>query len=309
MMTGFSKQAHPLVSVIIAYYRQERFIAETVRSVKQQTYPNFEIIVVDDGSPLPARCVLPESNDVLLLRTENRGCPAARNHGFRQSSGEYLVFLDSDDLLAPGALEAHVKALSEHPAAALSFGAQRIIDEDGKVVRTAHICRPRKDYFLQLLEGNPIGCPGAAMIRRDAFLEAGLFDESLPIVEDYPLYLRLAQHHPFVWQSSCVVDYRFHKSSLSQDKERMLKGILNALDHVEAEGTLTARQRRRLRHGRGRWMHELRPSKTFTYGLRGLYYRLRGMLGIPLRTYFGFAPDVRKAARMGRSLPRRPGSP
>jgi glycosyltransferase involved in cell wall biosynthesis len=286
--TGFSELTDPLVSVIIPYYKQERFIAETVRSVKQQTYQRFEIIVVDDGSPVPARSIIQDSSDVLVLRTENHGCPAARNFGFRQSSGKYLLFLDSDDLLTPGALEAHVAALSEHPAAALSFGAQRIIDEDGKVVRPPHICRPRKDYFLKLLEGNPIGCPGAAMIRRDAFIEAGLFDESLRIVEDYPLYLRLARRHPFVRQSSCVVDYRFHSNSLSQDKERMLNGILKALDQLEADVKLTARQRRRLRYGRRRWVHECRPSKTFAYRLRGLYHSVRAMLGVPLRTYFGF---------------------
>jgi glycosyltransferase involved in cell wall biosynthesis len=285
---GVSRSPCPQVSVIIPYYKQEGFIAETVRSVRRQTYPRFEIIVVDDGSPVPASSVLQESSDVLVLRTSNHGCPAARNQGFKQSSGDYLLFLDSDDLLTPGALEAHVKALSENPAAALSFGAQRIIDQDGKVIRPSHICRPRRDYFLQLLEGNPIGCPGAAMIRRDAFIEAGLFNESLRIVEDYPLYLRIAQRHPFVWQGSCVVDYRFHKSSLSQDKERMLKGIMDALDRLEAEGNLTARQRRRLRHGRRRWIHEFRPSGTITYRLRGVYYRFRAMLGVPLRSYFGF---------------------
>jgi cellulose synthase/poly-beta-1,6-N-acetylglucosamine synthase-like glycosyltransferase len=75
--TGFSKQTHPLVSVIIAYYKQEGFIAETVRSVQQQTYPNIEIIVVDDGSPVPARSVLPESSGAVVLRIENRGCPEA----------------------------------------------------------------------------------------------------------------------------------------------------------------------------------------------------------------------------------------
>lgn len=285
-VTVFSEPTNPLVSVVIPYYKQERFIALTVKSVKQQTYPHFEIIVVDDGSPVPASSVLQES-DVLVLRTGNHGCAAARNFGFKQSSGEYLLFLDSDDMLTPGALEAHVKTLSENPAAALSFGAQRIIDEDGNVVRPAHICRPRKDYFLQLLEGNPIGCPGAAMIRREAFIEAGLFDESLQIVEDYPLYLRLALRHPFVWQSFCVVDYRFHRNSLSQDRERMLTGIFNALDQLEAEGKLTLHQRRRLRHGRGRWVHEFRPSKTFAHRLRGLYYRFHAMLGVPLRSYFG----------------------
>jgi glycosyltransferase involved in cell wall biosynthesis len=101
-----SKPSYPLVSVIIPYYKQERFVAETVRSAQQQTYPNFEIIVVDDGSPVPASSVLPESSDVLVLRTDHRGFPAAtRNFGFKQSSGEYLVFLDSDDRLSPGALD------------------------------------------------------------------------------------------------------------------------------------------------------------------------------------------------------------
>jgi glycosyltransferase involved in cell wall biosynthesis len=105
---GVADPSYPLVSVIIPYYKQERFVAETVSSVTRQTYPNLEIIVVDDGSPVPASSVLPGGNDVQILRTVNRGCPAARNFGFQRSSGEYLVFLDSDDRLSPGALEAHV---------------------------------------------------------------------------------------------------------------------------------------------------------------------------------------------------------
>jgi glycosyltransferase involved in cell wall biosynthesis len=286
LTTGASTLNHPLVSVIIAYYKQEKFIAETVRSVQQQTYPNMEIIVVDDGSPVPACSVLPESSDVLVLRTENRGCPAARNFGFKQSCGDFLVFLDSDDRLTPGAVEAHLKALAEHPEAALSFGAQRIIDERGLEIRPPHICRPRRDYFLMLLEGNPIGCPGATMIRREAFIEAGLFDESRRIVEDYPLYLRLARRHPFVRHDFCVVDYRFHGNSLSQNKEGMLKGIMDALDRLEAETTLSAYERRRLRHGRGRWTHEFRTSRTLAYRIKGLYYSFRAMLTVPLRSYF-----------------------
>jgi glycosyltransferase involved in cell wall biosynthesis len=286
LTAGVVKPSHPLVSVIIPYYKQERFITEAVKSVTQQTYSNLEIIVVDDGSPVPASSVLPGSNDVQILRTANRGCPAARNFGFKRSCGEYLVFLDSDDRLSPGALEAHLQAFAGHPKAVLSFGAQRIIDEDGDEIRPAHICRPRKNYFLMLLEGNPIGCPGATMIRRDAFIEVGLFDESFRIVEDYPLYLRLARRDPFVRHDSYVVDYRFHRDSLSQDKERMLKGILDALDRLEGETTLTAYERRRLRHGRGRWMHEFRANKTLPHRLYGLYYRFRAMSGVPLRAYF-----------------------
>jgi GT2 family glycosyltransferase len=284
--SNVSKVGYPLVSVIIAYYGQEAFIAETVKSVQQQTYPIIEIILVDDGSPVPANSVLNRSRNVQIFRTENRGCPAARNFGFQRSSGGFLVFLDSDDRLAPGALEAHLKAFAEHPAAALSFGAQRSIDERGREIRAPHNCRPRSNYFMMLLEGNPIGTPGAAMIRRDAFVEAGLFDESVRIVEDYPLYLRLAKKHPIVQSPSCVIDYRFHTNSMSRDKEGMFKGIMRALDQLEAETELTASERRRLRHGRGRWRHEFRPKETLAYRLAGLYYRFRAMLTVPLRSYF-----------------------
>ena len=284
---GTPPSSSPLVSVIIAYHKQEKFIAETVRSVQQQTYRNFEIIVVDDGSPVPATSVLPESSDVLVSRSENHGCPAARNLGFRQSSGEFLVFLDSDDRLTSGALEAHLKSFAELPEAALSFGAQRCIDEHGRELRPPHICRPRKNYFLMLLEGNPIGTPGATMIRREPFIEAGLFDESIRIVEDYPLYLRLARKYPFVRSDFCVVDYRFHTNSMSRDKEGMFRGIMRALDQLEAEETLTPFERRRLNHGRRRWQYEFRPNETLAYRLEGLYYRFRAMLTVPLRSYFG----------------------
>jgi glycosyltransferase involved in cell wall biosynthesis len=275
----------PLVSVIIAYYKQEGFIAETVRSVQHQTYPHIEIIVVDDGSPIPAASVLPERGDVRIFRTGNRGCPAARNFGFRQSSGDFLVFLDSDDRLTPGAIDAHLKAFAESPAAALTFGAQRFIDEHGRELRAPHNCRPRTNYFLMLLEGNPIGTPGAAMIRREAFIEAGLFDESVRIVEDYPLYLRLARKHPIVQIPACVVDYRWHTNSMSRDKEAMYNGIMRALDQLEVETDLTAAEQRRLRHGRRRWRHEFRPKRTLAYRIEGLYYRFRAMLTVPLRSY------------------------
>lgn len=278
----------PLVSIIIPYYKQEAFLAETVRSAKQQTYGNFEIIVVDDGSPIPATSILPEASDVVVFRTENRGCPAARNFGFKQSSGEYLVFLDSDDLLTPGALEAHIKVLADHPTAALSFGALRLIDEYGHELRPPHICRPRADYFLMLLEGNPIGCPGSVMIRRDAFVEVGLFDETFSLSEDYHLYLRLARRRPLIRHEFCVADYRRHGSSGSHQKEKMFTVTMGVLDSVEAEITLTAFEQRRLRYGRRRWVHEFRPNDTLAYRFQGFYYKFRAMLGVPLRSYFRF---------------------
>ena len=100
---GSSEPQHPSVSVIIAYYMQEHFLAETVESVRRQTYPNFEIIVVDDGSP---GWPLPYFRSVTMFLFSGRRIAGARQPEtsvFRQSSGEYLVFLDSDDRLTPGA--------------------------------------------------------------------------------------------------------------------------------------------------------------------------------------------------------------
>jgi glycosyltransferase involved in cell wall biosynthesis len=278
--------ASPLVSVIIPYYNQERFLGETVDSVRRQTYLNFEIILVDDGSRVPATVIVQEDARLRIYRTENRGLPAARNFGFQQCSGQFLVFLDSDDRLHPDALRCHLDAFSANASAALSFGAQRIIDAEGEEIRPSHTCRPRRDYFLKLLEGNPISTPGATMIRREAFLEAGKFDETLRIVEDYPLYLRIARKYPLAHSSTCVIDYRFHKASMSQNKEKVLAGVLHVLDKLEAEGTLSAAQRRQLRYGRRRWMHECRQKKALIHRLRSYYYRFRSMLDVPIHSYF-----------------------
>jgi glycosyltransferase involved in cell wall biosynthesis len=277
----------PTVSVVIPYYKQEDFLVETIQTVKKQTYPKIEIIVVDDGSPVRADLVLGSAaKDVIVFRTKNSGCPSARNFGFRKSRGDYIIFLDSDDRLAPGAIEAHLRAFAGHPDAVLSFGAIRIIDENNVEVRPAHICRPRDNYFLMLLECNPIGCPGAAMIRRDAFVEVGLFDESFRIVEDYRLYLKLARRHRIVQHDFCVVEYRFHSSSGSQDKERMLTATMAALDKLELESSLSDFERSRLCHGRLRWKHVFRYQKTLAYRLKGLYFNLHAMLTVPAWSYF-----------------------
>jgi O-antigen/teichoic acid export membrane protein/glycosyltransferase involved in cell wall biosynthesis len=275
----------PLVSVIIPYYNQPAFVAEAVLSAKRQTYPNVEIIVVDDGSIIPADTLLERGGEVTILRTENHGVSAARNLGFRKSSGEFLVFLDSDDRLMPGSIEAHLQALEDHPEAGLSFGPTRIINQDGAEVRPAHICRPRRQYFLPLLESNLIGSPGAAMMRRESFVMAGMFNESFSMGEDYDLYLRIARQRPLVRHTFCTLEYREHSSNTSQAQEKMLLGTMLVLDHLES--ALTPSERKKLTHARRRWIHEFRPNSTLTYRLMNLYYSFRTMWNVPIRSYFG----------------------
>jgi glycosyltransferase involved in cell wall biosynthesis len=280
-------QKYPLVSVIIPYYMHEKFIAETVWSAKRQSYPNVEIIVVDDGSPEPPDRALSDISGIKLVRTENLGCPGARNIGFNHSSGEYLIFLDGDDVLLPGAIEAHLAALGSSPAACLSFGSVRIIDKDGHEKRKARICAPRKNYFLMLLEHNPIASPGSMMLRREPFVEVGLYDSNLRYFpDDYELLLRLARRYDFVQHSACVLEYRRHSSNVSGDQEAILTGTLAVLDSLETRERLTPDLRRRIEHGRRRWIHQCRPRDEFGYHLRSIYYRGRELWNIPFRNLF-----------------------
>jgi glycosyltransferase involved in cell wall biosynthesis len=285
-MKGITGNSEPRVSIIIPYYNQPDFLAETVLSAKQQTYSDVEIIVVDDGSAVPADSILQQVSDVLVFRTENRGVSAARNFGFKRSSGDYVIFLDHDDRLLPGAIEAHLLALRDHREAGLSFGPVKIIDRAGTEVRPAHICRPRKNYFLMLLEGNPIWSPGAVMMRRAAFIAAGHFNESLPMGEDYELYLKLARLAPFVQHTFCVLEYREHSANASLAQERMFSATMAVLDRIEP--SLTTAERKRLPYARRRWRHLFRRSSSFTYRLEGLYYGVRAMWSVPLGFYLGY---------------------
>ena len=293
----------PLVSIIITYYNHHVFIREAVLSALEQTYPYLEVIVVDDGSKTPAVPYLEDLKEVKCFWIENSGVSTARNYGFRQSKGEYLVFLDGDDRLLQGALAAQLQALEDCPDAGLVFGAVRRIDERGEVTRPLHICKPRSNYFLMLLESNPIECPAAALIARWAFLEAQQFNEDAPRnggAEDYDLYLRITRNAATVRHTKGVVDYREHSFNMSSDKTRMSRSVAYALGNVETR-LRTRAELRRLSYGRRRWDHVLNPKPTLSYKLRGLYYGFRALLGVSFLTalseQFSVAARVTRTAK------------
>jgi glycosyltransferase involved in cell wall biosynthesis len=269
------QRAHlPLVSVIIPYYKQAAFILETVMTVKQQTYPNIELIVVDDGSPVPAAPALSGVDGFALYEIENSGCPGARNYGFERSSGEYLVFLDGDDLLEPNAIEMNLELLQKNPKAIMSFGAVRVIDSVGKELIPARVSRARRNYFALLLETNPIWTTGATLIRRDSFVEAGMFKALRKFqVDDYELYLHLARVGTFVQHDRCVLDYRRHGGNMSNDKPRMLAATLEVLDRASKELSLSAMERIQLRHGRQRWINASREHDSLRGRCLDVYFR------------------------------------
>lgn len=278
--------AVPIVSIVITYYNQASFIRETVQSAINQSYRHIDVIVVDDGSEQPVMPLLSDLAGPRIFRTENRGCPGARNFGFLQCIGDYLVFLDGDDVLLPDAVDNQLAAIHPRSDAAIAFGAVRLIDASGRAMPSPRLCRPRKNYFLMFMECNPIACPGAAIIRRSFFVSAGTFDATFRVVEDYDLYLRLLSIAPAIRHTHCVALYRQHSANLSKNRQRMFEAVNRALDKVQASGALSASERRRLRHGRRRWAHVYHPKNTVGYLLSTLYFKVRAMLTASPKSYF-----------------------
>jgi len=219
----------PLVSVVIPCYNQGRFLGEAIESVLRQGHRRLEIIVVDDGSTDDTSQVAGKYPGVRLVRQENRGLSAARNAGIEASAGDYLVFLDADDLLLPCALEAGVNCLDEHPDCAFVYGHYRLITADGFAMSSPPARAVDEEYYLNMLRSNYIGMPATVMYRRAVFAAVGRFDTSRAACEDYDLYLRITRNYPIRRHENIVAEYRQHGQNMSLNPGLMLRASLSVL--------------------------------------------------------------------------------
>lgn len=161
------------VSVIVLVYKSELYIAETIRSVLTQTYKYLEILIIDDGSPDRSVAICQQFTDprIKIIRQENRGVPAARNTGIRHAQGEYIAFLDGDDLWLPQKLEKQIEHLESSPTVGMSFCRSGFVDENGKRLRTYQMPKLKGINLSYLLRCNPIGNGSAGVIRRTVLEE------------------------------------------------------------------------------------------------------------------------------------------
>jgi glycosyltransferase involved in cell wall biosynthesis len=216
-----------LVSVIIPCYNQAHFVGDAIESVLAQTWPQREIIVVDDGSrDDPAMVVAPYAG-VRLIRQTNQGVSAARNRGMRASTGEFLIFLDADDRLTSRALEVHLHHLQARPDCAMAAGHYCEIAADGTVLGTPKQHRVISEYYKTLLGGGDCVWLPAAVLYRRAELEAvGGWNEARSGCADWDLYLHIAQRYPICCHTEVVAEYRQHLPSMSRNSGAMLRDAL-----------------------------------------------------------------------------------
>jgi glycosyltransferase involved in cell wall biosynthesis len=220
----------PLVAVVIPCHNQAHFLADSVGSVHAQSYRNFEVVVVDDGS-VDDSAGAARALGAHSIRQERRGPAAARNAGLEATSGEYVVWLDADNVLLPHALEIHLHCFEDHPECALVSGRHVRMDLAGTVLpRGTHSLKePPRQHYAALLEDNYIGSPDNAMFRRAALDAVGAFDSSVDGTEDYDLYLRIAARYPLHAHAGVVSRYREHRGQFSLDHAMMLRSALVVL--------------------------------------------------------------------------------
>lgn len=185
------------VSVIVPVYGAEKFVKRTLESLLSQTYENFEVIIVDDESPdrsleICQRFVDPR---IKIVRQENRGLPGARNTGIRHATGDYIAFLDADDIWLPTKLERHVEHLKQNPSVGISFSYSSFIDEEDRLLGLH-----QKPAYLweitpsQVLCRNPVGNGSAAVIRREVFEGICYTDDLHGQMENFYFDERLRSH-------------------------------------------------------------------------------------------------------------------
>ncbi|MBF0200456.1 MAG: glycosyltransferase [Desulfamplus sp.] len=226
----------PTVSIIIPTFNRAWCIAGAVESVLGQEYPGeMEIIVVDDGSSDTTREVLgPYKDKISLLVQENMGVSAARNRGIEFSSGEFIAFLDSDDLWMPEKLSCQMDFFMENPDAMICQTEEIWIRNGRRVNPKKRHKKPSGMIFEPSLRLCLVS-PSAVMMRRDFFHVKGFFDETLPACEDYDLWLRTAVDMPIhLIDKPCIIKKGGHGDQLSSmhslDRYR-IESLAKLLEH------------------------------------------------------------------------------
>jgi glycosyltransferase involved in cell wall biosynthesis len=220
----------PLVTIIIPAYNCERYIGETLESVRKQTFQNFEVLVVDDGSTDNQRAVIESfvkvDDRIKYIFQKNQGVSAARNNGFARSSGQYIAFLDSDDIWHSDNLEHKVSALRESDAGLVHSDAL-IINENSEIIDgflsgiSGRVLEP-----LLLWDGTQIPGPSSILVKREVVEVVGGFDENLSTSADKDFFFRVAAQYPIAKVPLTTWRYRKHVNNMHKNIKLMEHDII-----------------------------------------------------------------------------------
>ena len=222
------------ISIVIPAYNSEKTIGETIASVQQQSFTDYEIIVIDDGSKDRTLEVVKNIKEprLKLFAYENGGVATARNRGISHATGEFLSFLDADDLWTPDKLESHLEALKRNPKAKVAYSWTNFIDTAGKFLFSGPRFRFQGAVYPQLLQINFLVNASNLMIHRDVLEVVKGYNTKLSHTADWDFYLRLAENFDFVVVPKFQNLYRQSANSMSSNIEPLKKEGLALLDRI-----------------------------------------------------------------------------
>jgi glycosyltransferase involved in cell wall biosynthesis len=230
-MPKLSVQTVIKVSVVITAYNSMDYLPETLETVFKQTFTNFEILLVDDGSSDHIVKWASELVDprVKLISQENQGVSVARNTGIAHAQGEYIAFLDGDDTWEPTKLEKQVRCLDENPEVGLVHTWLTKIDWQSKPTGRVICPQIEGEVWQQILERNQVAC-SSVIVRRCCFETVGMFDKNLRFAEDWDMWIRLATRYHFAILKDFLVGYREHPNSKSKRYASRLQDFRNIIE-------------------------------------------------------------------------------
>lgn len=238
----------PTVSVIIPAYNAGKFLEETVRSVLDQSYSDFEIVICDDGSADNTAEVAKAITDarVKYIHQKNAGVSAARNNGAKNSTGKLLAFLDADDIFYRDNLQKKVEALLKNPGAGMAFADCDVIDGAGK--KTGEVLTGKAEntlHDLLLWNGTVVPGPSSILVTREAFDTVSGFDTQFSTAADQDFFFRIAHQFKCVRVPEVLTAYRKHGSNMHMNIALMERDHIGVYEKAAANGLFSTASFRR----------------------------------------------------------------
>ena len=272
----------PRVSVVIPTYNCVRFLPGAIRSVLAQTYRDFEVIVVDDGSTgYTDKAVAPFLKKIIYIKQENRGPAVARNCGIAASTGELVAFLDDDDEWMPDKLALQVPLFDDHEVG-LAYSDVRVLYDDGRVTESFLATRPlaTSGYIFANFLASGFILMGSVIVRRRALDEVGAFDESMKSLEDFELWMRVLRR----WKAALVRQPLFLRRMRAGNMTmtfdpggywyvRLYEKAIRELCRSRAERRIAEKRMAEVCYARGYWLgNQGRRPEALYYMLRSLWH-------------------------------------
>lgn len=214
----------PLVSIIVPSYNGEKFIAKAIRSVLLQTYKNWELIIVEDGYTDKTEEIVDSFLDkrINYIKKEHSGISKTRNVGIKEANGEYIAFLDQDDVWLPEKLSVQIEYMQKSDSSVGLVYCKNYVLQNGKIIMRKREKGGKavlvKEYFFKsgIL-------PSSVLLSRKCLFEVGLFDEKLELLEDYDLWIRVSNRYKFLYLNKPLFIYVLHKGQYHRNKLKMIK--------------------------------------------------------------------------------------